>query len=78
MTEDEAKTKWCPFGERDAHSRSNFEAYAGMSCIGSQCMAWRRIIHMNFEMESVPDKPGVLRRKKAPTVTGYCGLAGKD
>ena len=40
MTEDEAKTKWCP------HIRPNkgdFEIapYAGSWCIGAECMAWR-------------------------------------
>jgi hypothetical protein len=30
MTEDEAKTKWCPQGE-----------HRDWKCIGSACMAWR-------------------------------------
>lgn len=29
MTEEEAKTKWCPFARID------------ICCIGSRCMAWR-------------------------------------
>lgn len=44
MTEDEAKTKWCPF-VRDADAGANVSNLDRLphwsSCIGSQCMAWR-------------------------------------
>lgn len=65
MTENEAKTKWCP------HSRSWSESGAANRgrdgqvnsedmCLGSHCMAWRWV-----NSASSRDK------------SGYCGLAGK-
>ena len=65
MTEEEAKTKWCPlFGIGAAITASYPEKPAlelqneFKRCKGSACMMWRR---------SHPDLEGV----------GYCGLAGK-
>ena len=44
MTEEEAKTKWCPFGRmRDAYGSFNRSTYdEGITkCLGSKCMMWR-------------------------------------
>lgn len=52
MTEDEAKTKWCPFarpgqvqpadcGELRGNRMMNGDVDGGALCIGSACMAWR-------------------------------------
>ena len=51
MTEEEAKTKWCPFvramnlqpepGQNPAVNRPD----GNFNCIGSACMAWRRPGH---------------------------------
>jgi hypothetical protein len=50
MTEDEAKTKWCPEARavaigptgRAAANRNEFgEIYTAHKCLGSACMAWR-------------------------------------
>ncbi len=68
MTEEEAKTKWCPFVR---HYNAMFQpcgnSLAGVppretpvtpfTCIASACMAWRKAL--------------------AGDVGGYCGLAGK-
>lgn len=71
-TEDEAKTKWCPFARvafqyrvqaPDAMivpNRAENEAPIG-TCIASECMAWRK-------------KPRLSDGQ--PSLLGYCGLAG--
>jgi hypothetical protein len=76
MTEEEAKTKWCPFArvqidEDDGSGAPNrfVEDKDGKpdsdmrhnSCIGSACMAWRWI----------PEGVGIK------VDHGFCGLAGK-
>jgi hypothetical protein len=70
MTEDEAKTKWCPM----ARTSSALEGCCSINrlyvssvttetrCIASDCMAWRCI-----------DREGWRRPDR-----GYCGLAGNE
>lgn len=78
MTEDEAKTKWCPFvrvvhvGELKINSGNRiYNAVSDQTitdgpacCIGSECMAWR----IRYFGDDV--KEGELE-------LGYCGLAGR-
>lgn len=68
MTEEEAKTKWCPMMahhalECDETCRRKSEEYApgivAARCIASACMAWQ------------------WRVSNYPESGGYCGLAGK-
>lgn len=76
MTEEEAKTKWCPHVRTvigrvtsgiSVHSAIVGNAYDAKRitketvCIGSACMAWRYV----DEVINLPTSPG------------YCGLAGK-
>lgn len=67
LTEDEAKTKWCPMGRRwTAGPSGAATTNVGACCIASGCMMWRRL--------SALDENG---RMMTPEVHGYCGLAGK-
>ena len=64
MTEQEAKTKWCPHMTYCANPaqlyESNFAVYDNSMCCASECMAWRW--------------DGVIDGEDR---SGYCGLAGK-
>lgn len=89
MTEEEAKTKWCPFArvgvrwmDSQAESLADLAAIAvnrgenadtRSRCLGSACMAWR--------WEPVPLRyhgTAVVMQSPPPAPTdGFCGLAGK-
>lgn len=75
MTEEEAKTKWCPWGRgagmysaemaaQNGYFDSQLNFIATTTCIGSGCMAWR-------------SDPGCVTDTEDTPKTGYCGLAGK-
>lgn len=63
MTEEEAKTKWCPHA---IASHTNPRQHNGEvwlhNCIGSACMAWR------WSDETMT---------REASDSGFCGLAGK-
>ncbi len=65
-TEDEAKTKWCPW--QGPANRDPYRAvtYNGANCIASECMAWR-VERGDAESDGAGNWLPV----------GYCGLAGK-
>ena len=77
LTEEEARTKWCPEArvaiDAQGYSAANRfgddgKSYLGSQtfCIGSACMAWRW---------SLGD--GIARVVNNSTLTGFCGKAGK-
>ena len=85
MTENEAKTKWCPevrtglvsgmvvnrHVAKGPYSRD--DVYDETRCIGSLCMAWRWIIPSHdvvLEARAIGFEPMLKNR-------GYCGKAGK-
>ena len=66
LTEDEAKTRWCPFAREAIQAGSSAAATANRhlgralcTCLASGCMAWR---------DAAPAPNGALR--------GYCGIVG--
>ena len=71
-TEEEAKTKWCPFarltdGAVRGGTYNRTGPAADLNCIASACMAWRWI------------EPAKDQNRWQPVVLpkyGYCGLAG--
>ena len=78
MTEEEAKTKWCPHA---IASHTNPRQHNGEvwlhNCIGSACMAWRKT-----GVAKVENLHGQLVDRDIDGTgrwhyEGYCGLAGK-
>ena len=84
MTEDEAKTKWCPMvrygtqGRNETGGANKPETDAekrGLACLGSACMMWRwqpKMINVSTKNSWV-----FMRPTGETTTDGYCGLAGK-
>lgn len=79
LTEEEAKTKWCPFVSHGVIARERAtpdqEAAENSSrCIAAKCMAWR--------WSDERAKGTILTVEKSDGTSheifrGYCGLAGK-
>ena len=89
MTEDEAKTRWCPFANdrsAPAERKDSSGAVISARCIASACMAWRWHI---VEADDIADDARARPVEVWPDLTPYhppgrklvrhglCGLAGK-
>lgn len=70
VTEEEAKTKWCPFARVATTSgggivvnrfSSPMQLRGDSNCLGSACMMWQSY--------------GTLRRDGVTRETGYCGIS---
>lgn len=71
MTEDEARTKWCPLAREHSGNRfANGISTPGALCIGSACMAWRWDAAEAREGE-YPTSP-----RKVIMTGGHCGAFG--
>jgi len=75
MTEDEAKTKWCPYAiypfAGGMSANRGFDSHSSedkVKCIGSACMAWRIGLSLTIsgDNQEIGTKPH-----------GFCGLAGR-
>jgi len=86
MTEDEAKTKWCPFARQMVSideemsgrkspvaiaSANRFDVNKMSICLGSGCMAWRET---HPASDPLRHTDGSLTY--ANSAKGFCGLAG--
>ena len=68
MTEQEAKTKWCPMVPvKMVQVGIDDYAQSRARCIGSECMMWRVRKWDTYPDGQCPPEP----------TEGYCGLAGK-
>lgn len=92
MTEDEAKTKWCPFVQfvpqaatgtnRGVRIERGAEGAPAFKCIGSACMAWRTSHQWFDDAQQNPgwvDYPPYAFKPGdgQERDDGYCGLAGQ-
>jgi hypothetical protein len=81
MTEDEAKTKWCPHVRVLSDEGSMVIAtvnrggglQADANCIASDCMMWRET-----DCESDPQASCMPGEEVDCLPTGYCRLGGKS
>jgi len=84
MTEDEAKTKWCPMAREyvinataaDVGQSETNMPYGDITCIASECMAWQWIV--TPEEAEKRGRVGMTYQPNEKTAGGYCGLAGKS
>lgn len=79
MTEDEAKTKWCPMTRHGYGSEGvginrmhNNKQPETARCIGSDCMMWRK-----GGISYAADREYSEQELEVIYSHGYCGLAGK-
>lgn len=89
MTEDEAKTKWCPHVVA-SHTNPRQREWADGDreeptgpymhrCIGSDCSQWRRqtvMIDRATNEPAIPGKAALGDLELRWSAHGYCGLAG--
>jgi len=66
MTEQEAKTKWCPMVRHVTTNGCNSSGFE--TCIASDCMMWRYKTNGQMGYDRNPDDICLA--------SGYCGLGG--
>lgn len=91
MTEEEAKTKWCPFARAASESAGgtfnrilsesgSTHLHLSSFCIGRNCAAWRArytVVDHTMEYPYGMHHHGSARTSIRTVEDGYCGLAGK-
>jgi hypothetical protein len=89
LTEEEAKTKWCPAvrmetdGEGVQNRRQGLSDSSGVGtqpwnkCVASRCMAWRwRRTYTDIALSNIPEGDRPVGIDPGDPV-GFCGLAGR-
>lgn len=78
LTEDEAKTKWCPHAvashtdpRRGFHAGETRDEHC-FTCIASECMMWR----WGFRDAKMGEARLARALRDDPPTRGWCGLAG--
>ncbi len=76
LTEDEAKTMWCPMYRCAPHG-TNADADGGRrdTCVASRCMMWRKVDQVGIGPDGKKRDRDMDGRTKWID-RGYCGLAG--
>lgn len=86
MTEDEARSRWCPFarterGTRVLDAQGATHWLADCACIASNCMAWRWTSPPHWRVQIVPGRTQAATKDEEGAYqtrgNGFCGLAGK-
>ena len=85
MTEDQARTKWCPMvryvpdheGYYAPGNKFGLIDDTHTSCMASDCMMWRWEIDPE-EAKEQPTWNDDDKKYHVVTPIGYCGLAGND
>lgn len=79
MTEDEAKTKWCPATRPVTPIMNECQSTNGSwnhSCIGSRCMAWQWTVRLLPPANSLTGSPfAASPATEVSDTDGRCGLA---
>jgi hypothetical protein len=82
MTEEEARSKWCPFAKIESNSGAAINrpsSFAGTNlcnCFGSQCMAWKW--SLSPEDIKIGANTGSPNWAVTAVPSGYCGFVNKD
>jgi hypothetical protein len=75
MTEQEAKTKWCPLAQICLIPNASAEI---QTCAGSNCMMWRWSSYvLGYDKEYRLNNPSCEKSHPLEKRDGYCGLGGK-
>lgn len=87
MTEDEAKTKWCPMARvwSGGGAAFNRKIDEHVNCYGSGCMMWRWANEKNPDyvpqhnmLAQYPQHPAAMQGPWRKSETqGYCGMGGQ-